>query len=194
MGLFRIISASAYKGTRDYLDTQRIYECIRTILMFSISLSILAIGFLTTHTRLNLLTIVAVLGCLPASKSLVSLIMFCRFRSLKAPLADEFADHQGELCGAYDMVFTTNDKCYQIDHLVVKGNSICGYSKQKDFSEQAFQAHILPILKKDSFSNVIFKVFSDPVKYVERLDQLKVLSCDEKNTNGIMETLKSVSL
>ena len=32
-------------------------------------------GYVTTKTKLNLLTVVAVLGCLPASRILVNLIM-----------------------------------------------------------------------------------------------------------------------
>ena len=79
----RLFSGESYKGTFNYLDTQRKYEIARTIIYFAISISIFLAGYITTGTRKNLLTVVAVLGMLPASKSLVSVIMFCRFKSFK---------------------------------------------------------------------------------------------------------------
>lgn len=194
MNLFRIISGEAFKGTRNYLKTQRIYEIVRTILLFSVSLSLFAAGWISTGNRLNLLTIVAVLGCLPASKSAVSAFMFCRFKSLEGEAADRVQDHSGNLCNLYDMVFTAYDKSYQVNHLVVKGNTVCGYSEKKDFEEAAFEKHIMPLLKADSFKDVSIKIFTDLKKYEDRLDQMQKLECDERNTGGIAETLKSVSL
>ena len=59
MQLLRMFSTGKYKGTRNYLKTQRKYEIIRTVLYFAISLSLFAAGYITTKTRLNLLTLVA---------------------------------------------------------------------------------------------------------------------------------------
>ena len=75
MKLIRMFSNDSVKGTENYLKTQKKYELLRTILYFGISLSLLIAGWVTTKSRANLLTIVAILGCLPASKSLVSTIM-----------------------------------------------------------------------------------------------------------------------
>ena len=49
-----------------------------TIGMFAISLAIFIMGYISTKTNANYLTVVAVLGCLPASKCAVSLIMFLK--------------------------------------------------------------------------------------------------------------------
>ena len=53
-------------------------EILKTILYFGLSGAVFAAGYFTTGTKTNLLTIVAVLGCLPASKSMVSMIMYLR--------------------------------------------------------------------------------------------------------------------
>ena len=71
----RMFSTDAYKGTSGYLRTQKNYEILRTVLYFAISLSLFIAGRVTTGSRENLLTIVAVLGCLPACKSLVENIL-----------------------------------------------------------------------------------------------------------------------
>ena len=81
MKLIRMFSTDAYKGTQYYLKTQRKYEILRTILYFAISLSLFIAGWITTKSRLNLLTVVAILGCLPACKSVVGMIMFIRYKS-----------------------------------------------------------------------------------------------------------------
>ena len=194
MNLIRLISGEAYKGTRNYLDTQRTYEIIKTLILYGISLSLLAAGWITTKTRLNLLTIVAVLGCLPASKSLVSVIMFCRYHSLSRKAAGEIEKHGQKLTCLYDMVFTGREKTYAIGHLAIKGNTICGFSEKPDFDQKAFNAHLEVLLKNDSYSNVSIYVFTNLQKYLDRLDQMEVLACDEKNTAGIAESLKSVCL
>ena len=62
----RMFTTDAYRGTRGYLRTQKIYEILRTVLYFAISLSLFIAGWVSTGSRENLLTIVAVLGCLPA--------------------------------------------------------------------------------------------------------------------------------
>ena len=76
----RMFTTDAYRGTRGYLRTQKIYEILRTVLYFAISLSLFIAGWVSTGSRENLLTIVAVLGCLPACKSLVEMFMFLRYR------------------------------------------------------------------------------------------------------------------
>ena len=93
MQLKRLFSTDHVKGTRNYLNTQKKYEILRTVLYFSISLSLFAAGYIQTGSRGNLLSIVAVLGCLPASKSAVGAIMFFRFQSCPEQAAAEIEQH-----------------------------------------------------------------------------------------------------
>ncbi len=192
--IFRLFSAEAYKGEPDYIRTQKTYEVIRTILYFGISLSLFAAGFITTGNRLNLLTVVAVLGCLPASKSAVNMIMFLRCRGLGREAAARIAPCEGNLDCLYDMVFTSYSKTFEVGHMVVRGNTICGYSEKKDFPEKEFQAHLEPMMKTDGHKNVTVKIFTDLGKYRERLMQLQTLDAENGNTEGIICTLKSVVL
>lgn len=194
MQLLRMFSADKYKGARDYLKTQKIYEILRTVLYFGISLSLFVAGYIATGERINLLTVVAILGCLPASKSAVEMIMFLRYKSCNSENADVIEEHIGDLNGLFDMVFTSYDKTYQIAHIVVKGNTICGFTQDQKFEEQAFYKHLGDILKADNYKDTSIKVFKDLKKYTERLEQLKELETDETNTAGIINTLKSVSL
>ena len=194
MQLLRMFSTEKYKGTRNYLQTQKKYEILRTALYFGISLSLFIAGLIATKSRMNLLTVVAVLGCLPASKSAVGMIMYLRYKSCSAESADIITGHMEGLNGLFDMIFTSYDRNYQIAHITVKGNTICGFTEDMKFEEQAFYKHIGTILKTDNYCDTSIKVFSDLKKYTERLEQLKELDADEDNTAGIINTLKSVAL
>lgn len=194
MQLFRMFSNEKYKGTKDYLKTQKKYEVLRTIIYFGISLSLFIAGYIATDNRMNLLTVVAVLGCLPASKSAVSMIMYLRYQGCNAENAEKIEKHAQGLEGLYDMVFTSYDRNYQVAHMTVKGNTLCGFSQDVNFAQQAFYKHIGDILKADNYRDTSVKIFTDIQKYTERLEQLKALDAAEGNTAGIVNTLKSVSL
>lgn len=194
MQLGRMFINDNYKGTRDYLNSQKKYEILRTVIYFAISISLFAAGWIHTGSRENLLTVVAALGCLPGCKSAVDMIMFLRYKSCSRENADTIDIHCEGLTGIYDMVFTSYDKNYQVDHLTVRGNTICGFTENSNLDEQAFYKHIDSLLKKDNFKDTSIKIFKDIKKYTDRLEQLKTLPAEENLTVGIVNTLKSVSL
>lgn len=183
-----------YKGTRGYLKTQSRYEIVRTILYFAISASLFIAGIITTGSRMNLLTIVAVLGCLPACKSAIDVFMFVRYKGCSDENADRIDVHMDGLNGLYDRIFTSYEINYQVAHMTVRGNTLCGFTQDSAFEEQKFRTHITDILKKDGYKDVSVKVFTDIDKYTARLDQMKALDAEEKITAGILNTLNSVSL
>lgn len=191
---FRMFSNEKYKGTRDYLKVQGRYELARTILYFAISLSLFIAGIIATGGRKNLLTLVAVLGCLPACKSAVDAFMFLRYKGCSRENAETIEAHMEGLAGLYDRVFTSYEKNYQVAHMAVKGNTVCGYTQDADFAEQDFYKHIANILRKDGFKDISVKIFTDLDKYTARLDQLRELNAKERVEEGILNTLKSVSL
>lgn len=189
-----MFSTDAVKGTRGYLRTQKNYEIIRTVLYFAISIALFITGWVSTGSRENLLTIVAVLGCLPACKSLVEMFMYLRYKGCDDRDAALIAAHTQGLTGLYDCVFTSYEKNFCIHHLTVCGNTICGYTADPKFEEQAFCKHIQAILKKDNYRETSVKIFNDLDKYVKRCEQLKELPTQPELTSGICQTLKSVSL
>ena len=148
-----------------------------------------------TKSKVNLLTVVAVVGCLPASKSLVGAIMFLRFHSLNQDTAKRIEETEHNLPELFDMVFTTYDKNYIVSHMVIAGNTVCGYTEDRNFHEKDFNVHIMNVLKTDQYKNVSVKIFKDIDKYLERLEQLKELDVENKvNILGIMDTFRSVAL
>lgn len=194
MQIKRLFSADSAKGGRGYIDSQKKYEIIRTLLYFGVSLSLFAAGYIQTKSTMNLLTIVAVLGCLPASKSAVSAIMFLRFKSCKESVAEAAQAHSQGLYCLYDMVFTSYKKNYAVGHLAVRGGTVCGFSEDGKFPEEEFRKHIDNLLKLDGHKDVTVKIFTNLDKYTERLEQMKALDPEEARTEAVAATLKSVAL
>ena len=194
MGLMRLFTTDGVKGTKHYLNSQKKYEWIRTAIYFAVSFSLFAAGIFATGTRNNLLTVVAVLGCLPACKSLVEAITYSRYHSLTDKDAEIIeANSEGLYC-LYDLVFTSREKTYPVYHMAVCGNTLVGFMPNEKLSEADCAKHLDGCLKIDNFKDVSIKLFQDVHKYAGRLNQLRELSRDEALSVGIGNTLKSVSL
>lgn len=194
MQVKRLFTNYNAKGRENYLNTQKKYELIRTLIMFAVSLSLFAAGFIQTGSRKNLLTVVAVLGCLPACRSMVNTIMYLRYKSGSHEVISEIKKHSEGLQVIYDCVFTSYLKNFIICHIAVCGNTICGFSEDKCFDEAAFHKHIENILGIDGHKEVSVKIFKELSKYCERLEQMKHLEPAPAKSEAIINTLKSVML
>lgn len=191
----RMFTTYFYKGQKDYLNTQKKYEIMRTVLYFAISLSLFFAGLIATKSRLNLLTLVAVLGCLPACKSLVGMIMFLKFNSISEGDAAKIEENIGSLCGLYDLVFTSYEKNYQVDHLVLKDHTLCGFSSHEKVSENLCQEHLEKMLLTSGYKGLSVKIFKNLSKYTERLKQMEQMEQDDADfRDAVYATLKSISL
>lgn len=62
------------KGQPGYVKARKVKYMIWTIAEFGVVIAIFVLGYMQTGTRMNLFTIVAIVGCLPAAKMLVELI------------------------------------------------------------------------------------------------------------------------
>lgn len=193
MKLVRLITGEDYKGEKHYLRNQMKYELAKTIILFAISGAFLIARFFTTELTAKVLTVIAILGCLPACKCLVELIMFIRFKTLDNALSDKFEEASVNYVSAFDRVFTSADKTFVINHIVIRSGAIIGYSNSAKLKEADFQKHIEKYLKSEGIKDYTIKIFFDDKKYLERLKDLN----DAVSTNKDQEALKlllSISL
>lgn len=186
----------AVKGKFGYLNAKRTQVLIRTVLYFVIPLMLFAAGLITTGTRKNLLTVVAVLGCLPACKSLVNLIMYFRARGCSISAREALADKEGRLLGMYDMYFTAYRQNFPISHMVVEGKNICGYTEDAACDARACEEHLDTMLKQAGYPDMTIKIFSDLSRYTQRLSKLNELSHEgtPKRDEEVRTVLYDISL
>lgn len=114
------------KGKPGYLNYKKKAEILRTVIYFAIVAAIFLLGYTQTHTRLNLMTVVAVLGCLPASKALVGVIARFPYPSIDPDRAKEIAKISRHLTVCYDTVITSREKIMPADCFVISGHNLYG--------------------------------------------------------------------
>ena len=71
------------KGEAGYLLSRKRQLILKAVLEFGFVAALLILGITQTKTRANLLTVVAILGCLPASKVLVQFISIFPYKSIE---------------------------------------------------------------------------------------------------------------
>ena len=171
------------KGNPGYIKNRKRKVILKTVLQFGIVVALLVLGIMETKSRLNLLTLVAVLGCLPASKSLVEVIMLFPHRSIS------------ELTVAYDLVFTSEKHIMPVDCVVISDNTICGYTSNEKTDTVFAAKHIKQILYANQFTNVSVKIFDNYTAFVTRAEGMNNIAAVEKNdTKKKEEKIRQVIL
>ena len=190
----RFITSADVKNTYQYIDSQKTYEIIRTLIYFGISFSLFAAGYIATKSKMNLLTVVAVLGCLPASKSLVSMIMFLRQKSCSEAVKNVVEPVSKGLECLYDLVFTTEKVTYRISHAAYKAKCLVLFS-EKALDEAGLEAHIHEYMNRAGIPGVTVKVYTDLNKYSTRLSGMSALEGEPgKLSQEVINLLKEITL
>lgn len=191
------------KGEWGYIDAQRIRVFILTVILYLCSAGLYLIGYITLHTHRSLWTVFAILGILPASKSLVNLIMFLRFRSLKQDVYNEYEAAAGQMPIIYELPFTTYDKTYFVDAAACIGNTVvCCYpdvrssGKKHEQDTKNLSEHLETVLKNDGFRDISIKIYKTRPDFINRLTEMncKLAGKIAKEDVLLLDSLKSVSL
>ncbi len=182
------------KGTYEYVSYRRKIDIGVMCLMFALAMGLYIIGRVSTGSNKNILTIVAVLGLLPACKMVVDVIMCFKVRSCDDELRQHIDGAIGSLHGMYNMYFTSYDKNFYLDHLVITGDSVIGYSSVTGFDEKAFSAHLTDLLLKENIKNILIKVFDNEEKYLGRLRELSDNNAGTAARDDLYRLICNVSL
>lgn len=183
------------KGSYGYLKNHRTAAAVRTLLFFGVSIGLYVMGYVTTGSNRNLLTIVAVLGCLPACKSLVNLIMFLKAEGCSEALRNRVEAYDGKLTTFYDLYFTSYQKNYAISHMALKGNVLCGVTETAGCDCGSAEKHLEQMLSQEGIRNLTVKIYENPDKYIDRLSQIVNLDTPEnKNQEQIVNLLYAITI
>lgn len=168
------------KGTYEYANYRKRIDIIVMVVMFLLALGLYVIGRVATGTNRNLLTIVAVLGLLPASKMVVDVTMCLRVHPCSEDLKKRIDASVGALDGYYNLYFTSYNKNYPVAHMVIYGNSLIGVCTNAAFDEKAYKEHMSDLIRKEGIKDTLIKIFTDEDKYIARLKELNG-SVDNEN-------------
>lgn len=163
-----------------YLREKLKIEIVRTIVYFAIVLAVYLLGYSQTHSNKNYLTVVAVVGCLPACKALVGVITRIPHKSIDPERAKEIAERASNLTVIYDLVVTSTEKIMPIECIVISGEVIFGYvsSPKVDLKETA--SYIRRMLNQNELEVSTIKLFNQYKPFLLRVDGLESIAAVEQ--------------
>lgn len=181
------------KGNFGYIKSQRTIEMFKTALFLCTSIVLYQIGVRTTGSNQNIMTLFAVLGCLPMAKFCVNFIMFLKAKGCSKELKEKLDAKSLEPL-FYDLYFTAFKKNYQVSALYYKKKNLIMISEDKDIPVNEAEEHIRTILENCGIKDICIKIFTDDNKFIDRLCELKNLEEENKDLSVLKDNILSVSL
>ena len=191
------------KGEWGYINYQRKRVMLITLVLYVCAIGIYLFGYITLKTTKSLWSILAVLSVLPASKSMVNLIMFLRFGSIDKNIYDEYSKAAGDVLTVYELAMTTYERTYYAEAASCRNNNliICLKSKSGDKDKinseiQSLEEHIRNVLANDGHKDTTVKVYDSVRGYCDRLEKMRdnLGEKNEEKDKSILRSLISVSL
>ncbi len=162
------------KGSSGYIRREKVKRGLIALLMFAIPLVIFFTGLITTGTRKNLLTVVAILGVIPAARFAVSWIMIMLQKDAPEYVVQETEKVSGDMVHAYELTVTAYEGRMPLDAVVVRGGSVAGLSLNGKLDQFHFmEKHIEQILAKNGCRSVRVKIFAEMKPFLERISSMK---------------------
>ena len=188
-----MIKRKFIKGEYEYPAYQTKFVILRTICYFLLALAVFLLGIISTKTKENLLTVVAVCGLLPACKSLVSVIMYLRIPKFREDIYQTISAKIGSVSALYSMYLTSYKLNFPINCFGVRGNNLIGYTEFSTCDTAACEEHIKILLQQNGMKNITIKIFKDQKKFEDRLKQMQGLDTNHKEEE-ILALLCDISL
>ncbi len=174
----------AAKGKAGYVRYEKIKRLLVMLLMFAIPIGIYITAYMITGTNKNIMTIVAIVGIVPASRFAVSWIMIMMSKDADPQAIEVTEKAAGDLVHGYELTVTAYEGRMPLDAVVVCGNEVVCLSTKGDKGQFAFmEKHISKILNSNNYFNSNVRIFRDLKHYEERIRQLA--ADPEKYREGI---------
>ncbi|MDO4337571.1 MAG: hypothetical protein Q4C91_05715 [Eubacteriales bacterium] len=162
---------TAQKGDFGYFAAEKKRRILITVILFAVPLLIFFSAWIYHKTRMTVWTVVATVGCLPACKSMVSLIMILMRKPMDREIYEQIRAHAGDLVMSYEMYMTFYEKSAYIDAFAVCGNQVVGYSSDPKIDVEFMAQEAQKIIRKNGYK-VNVKILRDLRPYLERLDSM----------------------
>ena len=159
------------KGEFGYFKSEKKRRMIITAILFAVPLFIFFTSWIYFKTRMTIWTVVTVVGCLPACKSMVNLIMIMKCKSMDEGLYQKIREHQGSLDMAYELYMTFYEKSAYIDAAAVCGNTVVAYSSDLKIDVAFMETSSQKLIRKNGYKATV-KIFIDLRPFLERLDSM----------------------
>lgn len=187
------------KGEPGYIHARKSRLVFYIILSFAWVFILIAAGYIIHKTKLNILTVIAMVGCIPACMSLVNLIMLIPHHSVSESCELELSSISEHLSVLYDLVITSEKKAMPIEAVAVSSNTVCGYSGHAGLDTAYTSKYIQSILEQNKIDRVTVKIFQDYKAFISRVEGMNNIAYVDKHKADtrekmICQILKDISL
>ena len=131
------------KGQPGYIKWRKEKYLTGTIAEFAVVIALVVLGYVQTKTKLNLLTVVAAVGCLPASKMLVEFITIAPHQSIEV---------------------------MPVDAIVISGHTVIGYASNTKTDEVTCARYLKDMLNANHHEKMTVKIFHDYKAFLSRVE------------------------
>ncbi len=161
------------KGYRGYISYRKRICVLRTIGLFILPLGLFFIGVASSGRRLNLFSVIAALGCLPACQSAVGMIMILLQKKMPDDRYEAVQETVGDLVTAYELVITAYEHTSPVEAAVVCGSQVVCFTPDEKTDPPYLEKHISEILVNNGIRNEQVKVMKDFRQFLQRVTYLR---------------------
>ncbi len=183
------------KGDYGYYKVQKKKAILLTCLFFGMVLAVFLTGFLTTKSRMNLLTVAAIVGCLPACNQAIHCFMVCRKKPCGEERYQRIEKAAGGVLTAYELYITSPKTAYAFDAVCVRGHDIILLSHPEKIDTKICQAFLKEILKNNDKPACNVRIYEKEAQFLEHLKTLSEKKEESaRETDFIMRVLLAISV
>lgn len=160
------------KGNYGYTRSHRTWQGIKAFSYGAVCLAVYLIGYLTTKTNENLMSVVAIVGVLPTTKEMIGFFMSFRRKPMELELYQKIQEKTEGMEVLYELDITTSERAYPVEAVVIKGREVVGYSEDPKCDPEILKKHIQQILKNNGYSEKV-RIHTDLKKFFVQVQEMK---------------------
>ena len=172
----------AERGKPGYINSLKKKYLMISLIEFAVVAAIFALGYFQTGSRLNLFTVVAILGCLPACKNLVEFIVVVPHKGIEISKYEEIEEKAPLVMKVYDLVVAGQAKLMQLDVVVFSGSSVIGYASSEKTDEAKLSEYLKKLIASNGYDKVTVKIFHDYTAFLARAEGMNSIAAVEKQS------------
>ena len=180
------------KGEWGYLNRQKKIHLLWLVGFILLGAAIFLIGYMFTHTRANIFTVLAVLMVLPAAKRVVALVVLLPRRSVGVERYERVKEMTGGGTLLVDFVFTSTEKIMCLDFLVIKNGNVLGVAAAKQDMEYLKKYLTDSVHKVDSSFHV--RVMDTDEQLQKQLDKLTKTEVAPELEEKVVKSLRTLAV
>jgi hypothetical protein len=155
------------KGTYGYLKYRKKIALLIMVASYAVIAGLFLIGFIATKSTANIMTVVAVVGALPAAKFTVDFVVLVPHHSASAELVQKTENAFGGLEVYYDLVFSNSTSPIGTQAVVVADTLAIALTDEEKADARLFEKSVEEFSEKSGHPLNI-KLYTDESSFIAK--------------------------